>query len=80
MSWSDELAKTLGEEPLSAAATERLLAVSREVAHRVERRVTPLAAFLVGSAVGRAPTGRDEALEAALARLEGLLPEPPAEA
>ena len=81
--WLDRLAERLGEEALSKGEEERLLGVARDVAHRVERRTTPLAAFLVGTAVGRAEaggTGRDEALAAALGTLEGLLPESPAEA
>ena len=80
--WIERLAETLGEEPLSETETTRLLAASREVAHRVERKTTPLAAFLVGSAVGRRVAGggnRSEALEAVLADLERLLPPPPAE-
>jgi len=81
--WLDRLAEGLGEEALSEGEEERLLGVARDVAHRVERRTTPLAAFLLGAAVGRAAargTGRDEALAAALGTLEGLLPEPGGEA
>ena len=44
--WIDRLAAALGEDPLSESETTRLLGVSREVAHRVERKITPLAAFL----------------------------------
>jgi len=76
-SWIERLAETLGEEALSETETTRLLAASRDVAHRVERKMTPLAAFLVGSAVGRglgSGGDRAEALEAALADLERLLP------
>ena len=50
--WIDRLAAALGEDPLSESETTRLLGVSREVAHRVERKITPLAAFLLGSATG----------------------------
>ena len=52
--WIDDLAHTLGEEPLTPAETTRLLDVARDVAHRVERKMTPLAAFMVGCAVARA--------------------------
>lgn len=78
--WLDRLAGALGEEPLSVPDSERLLGAARDVAHRVERKLTPLAAFLIGSAVGRDPAGRVDALEAALATLESLLPPAPAEA
>jgi len=76
--WIDGLAEALGEDPLASEETERLLAVARDVAHRVERRSTPLAAFLLGRAVGRATaegTSRADALAAALETLRGLLPE-----
>jgi hypothetical protein len=80
--WIVRLAGELGEEPPTGPETARLLGVARDVAHRVERRVTPLAAFLVGSAVGRATAHgatREEALARAIATLEAILPEAPAE-
>jgi hypothetical protein len=79
MEWLDRLAEALGEEPLTGQEADRLLRASREVAHRVERTATPLAAFLVGAAVGRRiergatrETAFDESLDAVLVRL----PEP----
>ena len=80
MEWLDRLAEALGEEPLSVQEADRLLRASREVAHRVERTATPLAAFLVGAAVSRRmiergatrETAFDESLDAVLVRL----PEP----
>ena len=80
--WIDRLAAALGEEPLTDAETDRLLGAARGVAHRVERKITPLAAFLLGSATGRSMAGgasRDDALASALETLEGLLPNEPAE-
>ncbi len=80
--WIDRLAATLGEEPLSQDETVRLLEVARDVAHRVERKITPLAAFLAGSAVGRhlaAGTSRGEALEGVLGRVGAILPPLPSE-
>jgi hypothetical protein len=80
--WIDRLAAALGEDPLTEAETTRLLGSARDVAHRVERRITPLAAFLLGSATGRGLAGgssRDAALASALETLEGLLPDEPAE-
>jgi hypothetical protein len=81
--WIDELAEALGEDQLTDEQTDRLLRSSREVAHRVERKTTPLAAFLVGSAAGRRieqGVSRDEALSAALEALESVLPPPPTDA
>jgi hypothetical protein len=57
-------------EPLSDSQAEALLAVSREVAHGVERKATPLAAFLLGRAVER--RGGDAFTEA-LAELRGAV-------
>jgi hypothetical protein len=75
--WLDELARTLGEEPLTSAETARLLDAARDVAHRVERKMTPLSAFVIGCAVGRQlATGADrvEALGRTLSQLEAALP------
>lgn len=80
--WIELLAHGLGEDALSEAETTRLLGVSREVAHRVERKITPLSTFLLGAAVGRGMAGgatRDQALRAALDALESILPEAPAD-
>jgi hypothetical protein len=76
--WIDQLAAALDEEPLSGEETNRLLGVARDVAHRVERKVTPLATFLLGSAVGRnvsAGAGRSDSMAAALETLRTTLPE-----
>ena len=51
MEWLEELAATLGVPPLTDAEAEAILAVSREVAHGVERKATPLTLYLVGRAV-----------------------------
>ena len=80
--WIDRLAAALGEDALTDAETTRLLGSARDVAHRVERKITPLAAFLLGAATGRRMAGgspRDEALASALETLEGLLPDEPDE-
>jgi Domain of unknown function (DUF6457) len=76
MDWVDRLAVELHLEALSAHENEHLLSVSREVAHRVERKATPLAAYLVGIAVGRSvaegaarEAAFDTALDAVLVRL-----------
>ena len=75
--WIDELARTLGEEPLTSAETTQLLDVARDVAHRVERKMTPLSTFVVGVAVGREIAGgadRTETLSAVLRQLAAALP------
>jgi hypothetical protein len=75
--WIVQLARTLGEEPLTPEETTRLLDVAHDVAHRVERKMTPLAAFMVGCAVGRelaSGAGRIEALSEMLSQLEATLP------
>lgn len=76
--WLDQLASMQGTPELSEEEIESLLSVARDVAHRVERKVTPLAAFLLGMSVERRIVGgasRAAALEGAVAELEGLLPE-----
>jgi hypothetical protein len=78
-SWMNELAAALGEEPLSHQETASLLGVARDVAHRVERKVTPAATFVIGCAVGRRladGSGRAETLAEALERVRGILPPP----
>jgi hypothetical protein len=76
--WIDELAAAVGQPPLADDEAAALLRASREVAHRVERKATPLAAFLLGLDVaGRVAAGhpRDAALAEAIADLDRLLPE-----
>jgi hypothetical protein len=75
--WIDDLAHALGEEPLTSAETAQLLDAARDVAHRVERKMTPLSTFVIGCAVGRklaAGADRPEMLGATLSRLDAALP------
>jgi Domain of unknown function (DUF6457) len=75
--WIDEVAAAFGEEPLGAEQVDAILDAARDVAHRVERRLTPVAAFLAGEAAGRARvtgTSQAEAVAQSLARLGELLP------
>jgi hypothetical protein len=75
--WIDELARALGVEPLTPAETTQLLDAARDVAHRVERKMTPLSTFVIGCAVGREIAGganRSETLSATLRKLEAALP------
>jgi hypothetical protein len=75
--WIDELARSFGEAPLTSAEMTRLLDAAGDVAHRVERKMTPLSTFVIGCAVGRtlaSGADRTTALTDALGRLESLLP------
>ena len=78
--WIDELAETFGLKPLSADEADRLLRVARDVAHRVERKGTPLAAFLMGMDVAsrvRGGASRQAAINDSIAAVEVLLPATP---
>ena len=80
MEWVDRLAAELHLEALSTHERDHLLEASREVAHRVERKATPLAMYVVGLSVG-AQMGdrkRDDAIEDAIHALLLRLPEPDA--
>jgi uncharacterized protein DUF6457 len=80
--WIDRLAEALGQEPASAAETAEILTLARDVAHRVERKLTPVSTYLLGLAVGRRIAGgakRRDALAAEAARLRSILPEAPPE-
>jgi Domain of unknown function (DUF6457) len=75
--WIDDLARSLGEEPLTAAETAQLLDTARDVAHRVERKFTPLSTFVIGCAVGRKladGADRTGTLGALLGQVEAALP------
>ena len=76
MDWVNGLAAELRLEPLSKHETDHLLSAAREVAHRVERKITPLAMYVVGVSVGRqaAERPRDDALEDAIHALLLRLP------
>jgi hypothetical protein len=65
MEWVDRLAADLHLDALSAHEKEHLLSASREVAHRVERKTTPSAMYVIGLAVGAqmAERKRDDAIE-----------------
>jgi hypothetical protein len=75
--WLENLARALGEAPLSQEETGVLLRLARDVAHGVERKVAPLSAFLVGAAVGRreaAGEGHEEAFREAVRAARDLVP------
>jgi hypothetical protein len=78
--WLDELAEALGVGALSGGETGRLLTTAREIAHRVERKDTPLATFLLGLATGRLVgdgTAREEAFRRSIEVVLARLPEEP---
>jgi hypothetical protein len=78
--WIDDLAETLELDPLMASETDGLLRIARDVAHRVERKGTPLASFLLGMHVARRTADgspRAVALDDTIALAEGLLPPVP---
>ena len=75
--WIDDLATAFELEPLSDLESDGLLRIARDVAHRVERKDTPLAAFLLGMHVAARPddgSPRTEALDTAIAEIQALLP------
>ena len=82
MEWLDRLAQTF---ELDAPTNEEIAAVldaARDVAHGVERRITPVSTFLLGMDVERrvnAGASRNVALTSALAALRATLPAGPAE-
>jgi hypothetical protein len=81
-SWIDRLAAALGEDPPSAGETSDILTMARDVAHRVERKITPVSTYLLGIAVGRRlaeGASRGEALAGREAILRSALPDEPAE-
>jgi hypothetical protein len=76
----EKLAASLGERPLGAREISQVLKLARDVAHGVERRLAPLAAFLAGAHVGRrAAEGAspEEALSEAMRAAASLLDEEP---
>lgn len=71
--WLEQVATTLGVDPIDDATQERVLSVARDVAHGVERKLTPIATYLLGRAVQRRVEGGEEsgaAFAAAFADLE----------
>jgi hypothetical protein len=54
MGWIEGFAAALGDDPLTMEEESLLLDAARDVAHSVERKITPLSTFLMGAAVERA--------------------------
>jgi uncharacterized protein DUF6457 len=79
--WLSRLAADLGEPPLTSRETGHVLKLAREVAHGVERKLAPLAAYLAGVHVGRRGAqgvSPDEALSEAVRAAAAILPVQPA--
>jgi hypothetical protein len=75
--WLDRLADALGERRVDRSQIGAMLRLSRDVAHRVERKLAPLSTFVAGLHVGRrtaegAPA--DEALREVLEATAALIP------
>ena len=71
--WLVKTAGALGVDPIDDDSQERLLGAARDVAHGVERKLTPIATYLLGTAVERrvaAGEDRSAAFASALADLE----------
>jgi hypothetical protein len=82
MGWLDRLAQAF---ELDAPTNEEIAAVldaARDVAHGVERRITPVSTFLLGMHVERrvaAGASREDALASSIATLRATVPTGPAE-
>ena len=71
--WVARVAGQLEVEAIDDETQERLLGAARDVAHGVERKLTPIATYLLGAAVERrvaAGEDRSAAFAGALADLE----------
>ena len=74
--WLQRLATTIGVDTLTEEQAEELLVAARDVAHGVERKITPLVTFLLGAAVQRGiGHGRthEEAFDQVMASLRTIL-------
>ncbi len=58
--WLTQAASTLGVVALDDDSQERLLVAARDVAHGVERKLTPIATYLLGAAVERRVAAGEE--------------------
>lgn len=76
MEWVDRLAAELSLDVLSPHEKDHLLTASREVAHRIERKATPLAMYVIGLSVGSQlpDRSRDDSIEDAIHALLLRLP------
>jgi uncharacterized protein DUF6457 len=76
--WMDRLADDIGEQRMSPKEIGQVLKLARDVAHGVERKLAPLAAYLAGVHAGRRLTegaSREEALAEGTLAAAALIPE-----
>lgn len=80
--WLVQAANVLGVDQVDESQVFEILGVARDVAHDVERRLTPVATFLLGAAtqrrIGYGATGADaftDAVSALRSALPGAAPE-----
>ena len=73
----DQLAHALALDAPTPEETAAILDVARDVAHTIERRITPVSTFLLGMDVQRrvaAGSTRSAAVSAAIEELRGAMP------
>jgi len=73
----DRLAQALDVEATTSTETAAILTVARDVAHRIERRITPVSTYLLGLSVAErvaAGAARGDAFTAAIADLRSAMP------
>ena len=74
----ERLAQALGVETPTAAETSAILSIARDVAHTMERRITPVSTYLLGISVQdriAAGASRHDALTAAMSELRTAVPD-----
>jgi hypothetical protein len=77
MEWLEDLAAALGVEAAGPDEVADVLDAARDVAHRVERKITPVSTFLLGLSVQQRihdGSPRPEAMASALQDLRRTLP------
>jgi hypothetical protein len=82
MEWLDRLAEAFELDAPTNQEIAAVLDAARDVAHGVERKITPVSTFLLGMDVERRVTAgasRDEALASAIGALRATLPAGPDE-
>ncbi len=70
--WLGQAASVLGVDALEEGLQQRLLDAARDVAHGVERKLTPIATYLVGAAVEKRVAAGEERHAAFASAIEDL--------
>ena len=77
--WEDTFAAAIGEDPVTPEELGIVLRLSRDVAHRVERKLAPVSAYLAGVHAGRLAAAGDrtraDGLRAAEGAARAILPD-----